>query len=57
MYMESNRNDFRNIAKIITTFNSAQEHYERFLEIEGCNVEKAEDNLNTSGVKLYFVFE
>lgn len=55
--MESNRNDFRNIAKIITTFNSAQEHYERFLEIEGCNVEKAEDNLNTSGVKLYFVFE
>lgn len=52
--MGSNNSNFRDKAKIITTFNSAQEHYERFLELKGCDAKKAEDALNTSGIKLYY---
>lgn len=55
--MGKNNSDFRDKAKIITTFNSVQEHYERFLELKGCDAKRAEDALNTSGTKLYSVFE
>lgn len=55
--MGKNNSDFRDKAKIITTFNSVQEHYARFLELRECDAKKAEDALNTSGIKLYCVFE
>lgn len=55
--MGNNNSDFRDMTKIITTFNSAQEHYALFLKLKECNAEKAEDALNTSGIKLYCVFE
>lgn len=49
--------DFRNKSKIITTFNSSQEHYNEYLKLKDCDEERAEDALNTSGIKLYLVFE
>lgn len=55
--MNNGNCDFRDKTKIITTFNSAQEHYARFLELKGCGLAKEEDALNTSGIKLYCVFE
>lgn len=49
--------DFRNKSKIIVTFNSSRSHFEAYKKFKDVNPEKAEDELNTSGVKLYEVFE
>ena len=49
--------DFRNKSKIIVAFNSSRSHFEAYKKFKDVNPEKAEDELNTSGVKLYEVFE
>lgn len=49
--------DFRNKSKIIVAFNSSRNHFEAYEKYREINPEKAEDELNTSGIKLYEVFE
>ena len=53
----SQLSDFRNQTKIITAFNSSKSHFDSYEKYKDVNPEKAEDELNTSGVKLYEVFE
>ena len=58
LHMAKNQlEDFRNKSKIIVTFNSSRSHFEAYKKFKDVNPEKAEDELNTSGVKLYEVFE
>lgn len=49
--------DFRNKTKIIVAFNSSRSHFEAYEKYKDVCPEKAADELNTSGVKLYEVFE
>ena len=49
--------DFRNKSKIIVAFNSSRNHFETYEKYKDVDLVRAEDQLNTSGVKLYEVFE
>lgn len=49
--------DFRNKSKIIVAFNSSRNHFETYEKYKDIDQKKAEDELNTSGIKLYEVFE
>ncbi len=49
--------DFRNESKIVATFNSSKSHFMAYEKFKDIDLEKAQDNLNTSGIKLYEVFE
>lgn len=49
--------DFRNKAKIEVAFTSSFNHFQIYEKYKDSDLKKAEDELNTSGIKLYEVFE